>query len=178
MSLAIWLIFVETRGFLFINNFLSQNLVCCNSWGHKESDTTEWLNWTDSRTIKYGAVKARSQQRNKVCFWIFPYRSFPGLCETVCEFSTPMHFKNLISLSQPHQTLRDLLAHIGKQPCLKTVHMSQGLVNSLKSKIQNFIWRSEIASISPFYFSWIRSLCEQILRKFSFIHSLQNTKIF
>ena len=23
-------------------------LVCCVSWGHKESDTTEWLNWTDS----------------------------------------------------------------------------------------------------------------------------------
>ena len=23
-------------------------LVCCGSWGHKESDTTEWLNWTDS----------------------------------------------------------------------------------------------------------------------------------
>ena len=23
-------------------------LVCCNSWGHKESDTTERLNWTDS----------------------------------------------------------------------------------------------------------------------------------
>ena len=23
-------------------------LVCCNSWGHKESDTTEWLNWTDA----------------------------------------------------------------------------------------------------------------------------------
>ena len=23
-------------------------LACCNSWGHKESDTTEWLNWTDS----------------------------------------------------------------------------------------------------------------------------------
>ena len=21
-------------------------LACCNSWGHKESDTTEWLNWT------------------------------------------------------------------------------------------------------------------------------------
>ena len=21
-------------------------LVCCSSWGHKESDTTEWLNWT------------------------------------------------------------------------------------------------------------------------------------
>ena len=22
-------------------------LVCCNSWGRKESDTTEWLNWTE-----------------------------------------------------------------------------------------------------------------------------------
>ena len=21
--------------------------VCCSPWGHKESDTTEWLNWTD-----------------------------------------------------------------------------------------------------------------------------------
>ena len=23
-------------------------LVCCDSWGHKESDTTEWLKWTDA----------------------------------------------------------------------------------------------------------------------------------
>ena len=22
-------------------------LACCNSWGHKESDPTEWLNWTE-----------------------------------------------------------------------------------------------------------------------------------
>ena len=22
-------------------------LACCGSWGHKESDTTEWLNWTE-----------------------------------------------------------------------------------------------------------------------------------
>ena len=22
-------------------------LACCNSWGHKESDTTEWPNWTE-----------------------------------------------------------------------------------------------------------------------------------
>ena len=26
------------------------SLVCCGSWGHKESNTTEWLNWTDSLT--------------------------------------------------------------------------------------------------------------------------------
>ena len=25
-----------------------EGLVCCSPWGHKESDTTEWLNWTES----------------------------------------------------------------------------------------------------------------------------------
>ena len=24
-------------------------LACCGSWGHKESDTNEWLNWTERR---------------------------------------------------------------------------------------------------------------------------------
>ena len=23
------------------------SLACCSLWGHKETDTTEWLNWTD-----------------------------------------------------------------------------------------------------------------------------------
>ena len=23
------------------------DLACCSPWGHKESDTTEWMNWTD-----------------------------------------------------------------------------------------------------------------------------------
>ena len=26
-------------------------LACCNSWGRKESDTTEWLNWTELSTF-------------------------------------------------------------------------------------------------------------------------------
>ena len=26
------------------------SLVCCSPWGHKESDTTEWLNWTNTTT--------------------------------------------------------------------------------------------------------------------------------
>ena len=25
-------------------------LACCDSWGRKESDTTEWLNWTSRRS--------------------------------------------------------------------------------------------------------------------------------
>ena len=28
-------------------------LACCDSWGHKESDTTEWLNWTELNWMLY-----------------------------------------------------------------------------------------------------------------------------
>ena len=28
------------------------SLACCSSWGHKESDMTEWLNWTELNRIK------------------------------------------------------------------------------------------------------------------------------
>ena len=27
-----------------------EGLVCCSSWGRKESDTTEWLNWTELKS--------------------------------------------------------------------------------------------------------------------------------
>ena len=27
-------------------------LLCCDSWGHKESDTTEWLNWTELKLLE------------------------------------------------------------------------------------------------------------------------------
>ena len=30
------------------------DLACCNSWGHKESDTTEWLNWTELKVCSWG----------------------------------------------------------------------------------------------------------------------------
>jgi len=28
-------------------------LACCDSWGHKESDTTEWLIWSDLNNVKF-----------------------------------------------------------------------------------------------------------------------------
>ena len=28
-------------------------LACCNSWGQKESDTTEWLNWSDENNFYF-----------------------------------------------------------------------------------------------------------------------------
>ena len=27
------------------------SLVCCSLWGQKESDTTEWLNWTELKQL-------------------------------------------------------------------------------------------------------------------------------
>ena len=33
-------------------------LVCCSPWGSKESDTTDWLNWTDrERKLMYSDRK-------------------------------------------------------------------------------------------------------------------------
>ena len=31
-------------------------LACCDSWGHKESDTTEWLNWTELRLKRHWSL--------------------------------------------------------------------------------------------------------------------------
>jgi len=30
-----------------------RGLACCNSWDHKESDTTEWLNWTELNSLSF-----------------------------------------------------------------------------------------------------------------------------
>ena len=48
-------------------------LACCDSWGCKESDTTEWLNWTECKSKLYhkGGVLIRQKwwpYKNTVCF--------------------------------------------------------------------------------------------------------------
>ena len=52
----------------------SQNpLACCDSWGHKESDMTEWLNWIELNWTEYGHPLHGSQpchgQRTCVTQW-------------------------------------------------------------------------------------------------------------
>ena len=41
-------------------------LACCDSWGHKQSDTTERLNWTE---LKEFVRNTRSQARSQI-YWI------------------------------------------------------------------------------------------------------------
>ena len=43
-------------------------LVCCGSWGHKELDMTEWLNWTDNVLLM-----VFNDGNNDQHFWIFTY---------------------------------------------------------------------------------------------------------
>ena len=37
-------------------------LVCCDSWGHKELDVTEWLNWTEVNNMKN--ILAKNLKKN------------------------------------------------------------------------------------------------------------------
>ena len=43
-------------------------LECCNSWGRKESDTTEWLNWTKLNVftyLEYSSILAKVKLEHK-----------------------------------------------------------------------------------------------------------------
>ena len=43
-------------------------LVCCDSWGRKELDTAEWLNWTE---LKVGPVVCVSFELGEICAEVF-----------------------------------------------------------------------------------------------------------
>ena len=50
-------------------------LACCSSWGHKESDMTEWLNWTEwteNQSIKFWQFRALKSQISKRTLKSFP----------------------------------------------------------------------------------------------------------
>ena len=41
-------------------------LVCCGSWGRKESDTTEWLNWTELKEVRVESEYYRDSNINGI----------------------------------------------------------------------------------------------------------------
>ena len=57
-----------------------EGLACCGSWGHKESDTTEWLSWTELNSfmvwlwiIKLDVCVCVFLLLNKLCFYHLCY---------------------------------------------------------------------------------------------------------
>ena len=44
-------------------------LACCNSWGRKEWDTTEWLNWTENRVWYKKCPEIKEYWASGKCFF-------------------------------------------------------------------------------------------------------------
>ena len=69
-----WLDGRESEGTLGVGDGQG-GLVCCDSWGRKESDTTEWLNWTEEdiwpklpKTIRFLENKENLETGKRVKF--------------------------------------------------------------------------------------------------------------
>ena len=63
-----------------------RGLVCCDSWGHKESDTTERLNWTErfswGRVVLSSGILPKWHVLNLM--WV-KYRASPASCIALCK---------------------------------------------------------------------------------------------
>ena len=89
-------------------------LVCCNSWGRKESDTTEWLNWTESKKKKkLGIFRPAhcslyplcSQKRERIKN---SFLSFSFAC-ILSHFSRVKHFVTSMACSPPGSSVHGIL---------------------------------------------------------------------
>ena len=69
-----------------------EGLACCNSWGHKELDTTEWLNWTELKMIskKWYLSTADPVFFTKLRF-SYLFSSVTQSCLTLCNPYTEAH---------------------------------------------------------------------------------------
>ena len=75
-------------------------LACCDSWGHKESDMTEWLNWTELmqesvckifNISKFTWLSLHTSQTVSVCVWCYHWINPPRRKGALapCTFSKP-----------------------------------------------------------------------------------------
>ena len=67
-------------------------LGCCDSWGHKESDTTERLNWTELNSIV--SLFSLALKLSKIWPWTVPSRLVPMPFQQCSH-----HFKSFVLLS-------------------------------------------------------------------------------
>ena len=51
------------------------SLACCSPWGHKELDTTEWLNWTEELEIFSNILKTETLEHSLLLTTIYIFNS-------------------------------------------------------------------------------------------------------
>ena len=64
-------------------------LACCNSWGHKESDTTEWLNWTETYLERNTLHRVWAISEVERLISLFSTLLFPSTFSFCCFFFPP-----------------------------------------------------------------------------------------
>ena len=89
-------------------------LACCGSWGRKESNTTEWLNWTESKQKEIRFILT------SLSHWIEPYLKpnlqldFSVMMSQYMPFSwsnlvSYIHNPNVTNLENPHLWLNETM---------------------------------------------------------------------
>ena len=63
-------------------------LPCCGSWGRKESDMTERLNWTEYSLMIYW-------ENFGLCFSLLPVHERTGWIFSLCSINCPLAFPNI-----------------------------------------------------------------------------------
>ena len=76
--------------------------MCCNPWVHKESDMTEWLNWSDwsnlsvSRSVVPDCLRPHGLQPTRLlCPWGFPGKDTGVGCHFLFQGIFPTQGSNL-----------------------------------------------------------------------------------
>ena len=83
-------------------------LVCCDSWGRKESDTTEWLIWSDGRKWRGTEEPLDESEKWKWSCISDQIRSVAQSCLTLCD---PMN-RSTPGLPVHHQLLEFTETHV------------------------------------------------------------------
>ena len=80
-------------------------LMCCDSWGHKESDMTEWLNWTELTLNLDSGVAFSGPNLHLVSFLKFHW----PLCYNKALYSSPhrvpLSFSSLVEYYLSYSSL-------------------------------------------------------------------------
>ena len=92
-------------------------LVCCDAWGRKESDTTEWLNWTDELGTLFLPCWGKSKP---CCVYLrcFSYKSLKNFIPLLLDILLREFFP--LRINKPLRLTSSLLSHLSSARILTT----------------------------------------------------------